>query len=827
VKSSRNCSAASRTLAWAALASIPFACSHRQSPEDIVRQATALRERGEFKPALALTDRGLGRTTAGTLPYWKLRLLKAEILLSLGRASETTVLLADNAPVEIQPRLLLDRGWATDAGSKHAAAIALFDRAAEQARGQGALDLLAQAELRRGAARAGNGDAAGAERDFRDALNLANRLNSPFLRASALGNLGVTYVNHERYDEAILMLTQTLPIWRSLGARPQEGRTLSNLGWAYYHLGDMPKALSLLQQAATTTLESGEKRDRQMSLGHIGGCYDALGRYPEARDYYERALKTASELQNRDWESYWLNRLASVSIETGDLDGAEGYNNRDLGIAAQLPDPLAAQRVRLNAARIARGRGQFPEAERLFRAILGAGAEGPDVNLEAESGLAAVLAATGRTGEADAEFRKAIALADRSRAKLVKDEYKLSYFASLVRFYHEYVEFLSSQSRPVDALLVAESSRARVLSERLGLDTSGGGGDASRFQNLARDSKTVLLCYWLAPRRSFLWAVTPSTIVQVELPPEEQIARLAESYRRGIEGLRDPLDMDAGPGVDLYRALIQPVKDLIPSGSHVAIVPDGALHNLNFATLVVPGGHPRYWAEDVTVAIVPSLGVALHQRREPRRDAQSLLLIGDPVSADEKEFPALAAAGAEIAAIEKQFADSARTTYTQASAQPAVYRESSPARFDVIHFAAHATANAGDPLDSAVILTPGKDSFKLYARDIAGIPISARLVTLSACRGAGARTYSGEGLVGFSWAFLEAGARNVIAGLWEVDDQSTAVMMRELYAGIRRGDSPPDALRTAELQLIRSTGPYRKPYYWAPFEVFTRSLQAR
>ena len=35
----------------------------------------------------------------------------------------------------------------------------------------------------------------------------------------------------------------------------------------------------------------------------------------------------------------------------------------------------------------------------------------------------------------------------------------------------------------------------------------------------------------------------------------------------------------------------------------------------------------------------------------------------------------------------------------------------------------------------------------------------------------GARAYAGEGLVGFTWAFLSAGAHNVIAGLWNVDDR--------------------------------------------------------
>jgi Uncharacterized protein conserved in bacteria len=96
-------------------------------------------------------------------------------------------------------------------------------------------------------------------------------------------------------------------------------------------------------------------------------------------------------------------------------------------------------------------------------------------------------------------------------------------------------------------------------------------------------------------------------------------------------------------------------------------------------------------------------------------------------------------------------------------------------------------------------------------------------VTVSACRSAGARTYGGEGLVGFAWAFLQSGARNVVAGLWDVNDASTAGLMGDLYSQLQQGQPVSEALRTAKLHMIQSAGAYRKPYYWAPFQVYTRT----
>jgi CHAT domain-containing protein len=125
------------------------------------------------------------------------------------------------------------------------------------------------------------------------------------------------------------------------------------------------------------------------------------------------------------------------------------------------------------------------------------------------------------------------------------------------------------------------------------------------------------------------------------------------------------------------------------------------------------------------------------------------------------------------------------------------------------------------PLDSALILSPKNGVYKLYARDIAEVPLRAELVTISACKSAGARTYSGEGQVGLAWAFLQAGASNVIAGLWDVDDTYTPGLMDSLYAGMQKGMDAAEALRRAKLALIHSQTVARKPYYWGPFLIFT------
>jgi CHAT domain-containing protein len=263
--------------------------------------------------------------------------------------------------------------------------------------------------------------------------------------------------------------------------------------------------------------------------------------------------------------------------------------------------------------------------------------------------------------------------------------------------------------------------------------------------------------------------------------------------------------------------LVGPVSELIPKGAHVIVVPDGRLHSFNMETLVVPSSR-HYWIEDVTLETSGSLG--LLDRAQTSAREGSMLLIGDPPSTD-REFPRLVNAADEIARVKRHFAN---TTLLEGSrATPRAYETANAGRYELIHFVAHGFATRMRPLESAVVLASDGDAYKLYARDIIKQKLHARLVTISSCHGAGTRAYTGEGLVGLAWAFLHAGAHQVIAALWEVDDNATPKLMDDLYAGIRAGQDPATALRNAKLNLIHHGSVFGRPRYWAPFVLYSGS----
>jgi CHAT domain-containing protein len=76
-------------------------------------------------------------------------------------------------------------------------------------------------------------------------------------------------------------------------------------------------------------------------------------------------------------------------------------------------------------------------------------------------------------------------------------------------------------------------------------------------------------------------------------------------------------------------------------------------------------------------------------------------------------------------------------------------------------------------------------------------------------------------LVGLAWAFLRAGAQQVVAALWDVNDRATPKLMDDFYRQLREGKDAPTALRAAKLNLIARGGIAERPLYWAPFVLYS------
>lgn len=105
----------------------------------------------------------------------------------------------------------------------------------------------------------------------------------------------------------------------------------------------------------------------------------------------------------------------------------------------------------------------------------------------------------------------------------------------------------------------------------------------------------------------------------------------------------------------------------------------------------------------------------------------------------------------------------------------------------------------------------------LTALEVLGLNLSGtRLAILSACETGLGEVHEGEGVYGLRRAFQEAGASTVVSSLWEVSDAGTQKLMTALYGRLLAGKSPHEALREAQLEMLR-IGEWSSPYIWSAF----------
>lgn len=807
-------------------------CRTSSEPQAVYNRINLKINRGELADAKTDVDLALARFGAENVEWlWRFKILKARILASESDSSGALAELSGDPPaslaltdIVIQKQILEGVAYRINQDFERSrdAFVAAELRATSSFQ-----SLLPKVLIERAALEVAQKNYAVADEAYHRALFLAREQNNRDQEAAALVNLARLAMSQERFDAAIEQNRAALELSRSMGKLTFVATALGNMGWSYFELGDFNNALDFYKQGADAAGKSGLSGYSAYWFSGVANSYLALHDYAPAEELARTTLKQARDLKNAETITVCLNTLAEILLRTGRVDEAEGYNAEAMRMEEAGTDKLGKLDSLLMAGHIAEAQKRYGDSQNFFQRVLAEPKAEARRRWEAEAGLARVWDDRGRFLDAERQYLKAISTIEQARRSVNHDELRLSFLSSGMEVYGGYINFLIRRGRPSDALNQAELSRARTLAEGLSSNEQAVAPHALPHvlpQQLAKRLRATLLFYWLGQERSYLWVITPAKTLYFNLPKAADIEPMVKSYRKTILGVRDAQDAAASDGQKLYSMLVEPARKLIPKGTRVILLPAESLYGLNFETLVVSDPQPHFWIEDVTLTTANSLTLLGGSGAQLAPKEKSLLLVGNTEPSG--SFPALAQAPVELEKIEHYFPHQNRKVLEGKGATPTAYLNSSPEKFAYLHFVTHGTASITRPLESAVILTSEGASYKLYARDIVQHRLNAKLVTISACNGAGTRAYSGEGLVGLSWAFLRAGAHNVIGALWEVSDVSTPQLMDSLYGGLSQGKDPATALRDAKLGLLHSPdrdSVFKKPFYWAPFQLYAGS----
>jgi CHAT domain-containing protein len=792
----------------------------RKSLEEDFKSAQMLFLQGYIDHPAEMAERGFQDSSRYPDLHWRFRLLLANLRMKQSKSAQALELLSVSPEPNLPPEIRFHR--------RLVRALAFCNSHSDQ-KAQTELAAAGQettpnnpnaAELQLSAARCSHALGKFKEAYAQYLSVWQSSTQDQFVKLYSLLGLGFSALKQHRYEEAVHWYLLSQSMSAALKAAPCEELARGNLGFLYFELGDLHNAMQNSKAAADLAERGGTATHLEYWLLEVGRDHEAIGEFGLAKESYERALKIATSKGNDVIAARSLHNLVGEELREDDLVRANQYHQQAEQLHSKEQEDLL--NFRIDSAKIAEKKGEYSVAEPEFLRLISEVQDNPRLQSSLEDELARLYAKQGKWESADLWFRKGISTMEDAAAHLRETPFKIGLLNSWPIF-DDYIGFLYAQNEWQRALQVAQLARARNLAEDLGFKPHKDNPRAwvRSIEAMLRTRHSVLLAYYEAEHEAYAWIVTGSKFEMKALGTNQNgLETLADEYGNEID---HQTPIDSSPAQQkLYQILIKPVAKLIPKNSHVILVGDSALYRINFEALISDVGPPHYWIDDVELENASSIDLLLAAGRASRH-GKGALIIGAPEQAS-AQYPLLPHAPEEVADVKAQFNDADVKVFEGAAATPDAYISGQPSRFKYIEFATHSDASPSDPLESTIILSKGpRGSYQLSAGQIVQTNprLNAELVSISGCYSGGKKRTSSEGLLGLQWAFMRAGAHQVVAGLWDVDDTSSPQLMGGLYSGIVHGESAATALRAAKRKMIH-TGQYPPaPYFWASLQLYT------
>ncbi len=688
--------------------------------------------------------------------------------------------------------------------------------------------------------------------------------------ASSLGNLGVVSFWQGKLELATEYHQRSLEIFEKISPESLAvAGSLNNLGEVAWRRGELDRGAEFFQKSLVIKerLAPGSL-DVAHSLVGLGLVAQSRGELEQAAKYFQQALPIRERLAPGSLDlAISLHSLGTVARDRGQLDLATTYFDRSI-------QALEAQVGKLGGSQDVKG-GYQAKHRSFYRAFI-------EILLQRnhpEEAFAILERSRARSfltmlAQRDLTFPIPEELARDRRRLAVRFDRTLQQLADTSPV--EAPEKIEELQRELERLQRQRDDMVEKIRK-----------DLPQFAALQHpqplplagvrqilDPGTVMLSYSVGERQTDLFVVTATGDLETRA-----LAVGEKALRRQVELFRDRIrqavsgsfrDGYRGPGQDLYTTLIAPAAELVASGDRILIIPDGPLHRLPFAALIretigddeAEGRDWQYLVEWKPIHSVLSATVYAELRKARRPPGAhpgeapriTLAAFGDPLypadsaavgRSGDVYLRAAAERGFELSRLPntreeaRQLGELFPRAEIYLGAQATEERAKSVGRDTrILHFATHGKVDDDFPLNSFLALSipdelsEDRDNGLLQVWEIfERLRLSADLVVLSACDSGLGQEQGGDGLIGLTRAFQVAGARSVAATLWSVEDSTTTELMVRFYRHLRDGEPYDEALRAAQLELIRAPIEVAKngkpvardasaPWYWAAFQIY-------
>ncbi|MGB3265164.1 MAG: CHAT domain-containing protein [Microcoleus sp.] len=697
--------------------------------------------------------------------------------------------------------------------------------------------------------------------------NSDTSLGDRTVEATTLNNIGLAYNDLGEKQKAKEYFDGALRLFRAVGDRAKEATALTNIGLVYNDLGNQQQALDYYNQALHLRRETGDRRSEALTLNNIGVSYSELGQKQKAAEYFARSLPLFRAVGDEKGEALTLYNSAKIKGDRGNLIAALTDIQASIKIIENLRTKISNHELRISYFATVQDYYQF-YIQLLMELHKTSPKSGYDTKAFEISEHSRARSLLELLQEANANIRQGVA------PELLQQERDLQ--QQLHALETQRIKILNTKNSTSQPTADLEKQRQNLLSKyqniqakirttspRYAALTQPQPLTLGQIQQQILDDNTILLQYALGEQRSYLWAVTKTSISSYELPPRADIETAARNFRNAVTNprLRNIPDRVTEASKALSQIILKPVAAQLDQ-KRLLIVGDGVLNYLPFAALSLPETSVKNPNQplivDHEIVLLPSastLGILRQNYRDRQTPTRTLAMFADPVfGADDErvnnqatttnrqaiesvnlglsrssrdnnvQWSRLKFTRQEAQIIQSLVAGNSSTQSLDFAANRDTATSSNLSQYKIIHFATHGFANSNHPELSGIIMSLVDKNGKplngfLRLTDIFNLKLAAELVVLSACQTGLGQNIQGEGMVGLTRGFMYAGAKRVIVSLWNVDDEGTAKFMANLYQGmLQKGLTPAAALRAAQLEMLKQEE-WRSPYYWAAFNL--------
>ncbi len=500
---------------------------------------------------------------------------------------------------------------------------------------------------------------------YDQALVAARSAKNRTVECDTLNVQALAFWTLEDYPKAVDALDQALPIARELKSRQLEAAILNNYGRVYDSMGDPRRALEYYSQTLPLARETGNKAGEAATLNNIGFAHEALGDQSKALEFHLQAAEISRQIGDRRREAKARYGVARVESRRNRLNQARGQIQQTIKIVESLrakltsPDLRASYRASVQQyydlhidvlMRLHRRQPRSGFSAEAFWMSERARARSL-VELLTEAGAEIRQGVDTQLVERERELQEQINDKTAEQIQSLGDRKKAEQVAAL----SQEIEQLTAELRNVQTQIRQNSPRYAAITQPQPLT-------AREIQKQLLDANTMMLEYSLGEERSYLWAVTRTSIRSFTLPKREEIESKARGFYELITA-RNQFKPDESnqkrqsrianadaesreAGLALTRILLEPVAAQL-GNKRLIIVADGALQYVPFAAIPKPTDgaltlssmYRPLIASNEIVNLPSASTLAVLRRETMNRPAASktVAVIADPVFEAEDE----------------------------------------------------------------------------------------------------------------------------------------------------------------------------------------------